>query len=177
MESPTTEGENPSSDRDAVDAILKLADASWRDFDSRRSHEIKVSFALWTALALLAGIVLKGDVKLSVDSLQFILLAGILLGIWVVYSFIWTPGLRERQVRNLESAHFYWDRAEDILARSLPRSVWQDNSPRLKWGEAERASLGQAKSGRSLKHWSHGSQFLMTTFLMLLVIWCVWVRN
>ena len=55
---------NNSFPKEAVEAIFKLADASWQDFDSRRSDEWKITFGLWTVLALFAGGVIKGEVKL-----------------------------------------------------------------------------------------------------------------
>ena len=165
MEPPANEKDTTSLGPHAVDAVLKLADASWRDFDARRRDEWKVNFGLWTALAVFAGVVLKGDVRLQLNSLQFVTLAAILAGIWVVYTFMWTRGLRERQIRSLKSAHFYWDRAEDIVAQSLPKNVSLDNSPRR--------SGGQAQGDRLWMHWSHGSQILVTTCFILLDLWCV----
>jgi len=39
------------SPKDRIDTLLALADASWRDFDTRRAFEWKVSIGLWTAEA------------------------------------------------------------------------------------------------------------------------------
>lgn len=51
--------ENGKFPKDAVEATFKQADASWREFELRQSYEWKVSFGLWSVLALLAGAVVK----------------------------------------------------------------------------------------------------------------------
>jgi hypothetical protein len=169
VEAPTTREAGNLPCRDAIDAVLKLADASWREFDPRRSDEWRVNFGLWTALALFAGVVLRGDLRFQVDRLQFVSLAVILAGIWVVYTFVWTRGLRERQVRSLDSAHFYRDRVEEIVAQNLPENVSLDGSPRRRGGRVHGAGLW--------RHWSHGSQIYMTTFLIVLDFWSIWIRR
>lgn len=162
-ENSTTDSSFP---KDAVEAIFKLANAMWRDFDSRRSYEWKVTFGLWTALGLFAAGVIKGDVKLPLGCGGFIVLVIIFGGIWLSYTLLWTPGLRKRQKLNLDSAHYYWNGVEKIVTRNQQEDMTLDNSPRFNYS-----------SDDTLLHWSHCSQIITTTLLMFLDFWCVWTKR
>jgi hypothetical protein len=56
--------EDTMPDKDKVEFLLKLADASWRDYNERRSIEWKVNFGLWAALGAFAALCFSGRLDL-----------------------------------------------------------------------------------------------------------------
>jgi hypothetical protein len=89
--------------------------------DARRGTEWKVSFGIWTALGAFAGLAFRGGHKLPLPALIFV--SVLLLAVGSLYTFIWTRGLRERQLRNLKTAHFFLDLGEDGLGIKSPRKT------------------------------------------------------
>ena len=59
------ESQPPARDSVRIETLLKLGEASWNSWDRRRSYEWKVSFGLWSALGLIAGAQLRGDLHPS----------------------------------------------------------------------------------------------------------------
>ncbi len=146
------------SPHDHIDALLRLADACWRDFDSRRTYEWKVNFGLWTGQALFAGLALRADTKFSITGWRIVEFSLILFFIVIVYSAVWSRGLRRRNRENMGDAHHYWDLAEQILGTQ---------STRLRRAVPKKPYL---------LNWAVASQVLITLLFTLLDFWCVWVR-
>jgi hypothetical protein len=150
-----TDAGRPTMDKDRIDNLFRLAEFSWRDFDTRRSYEWKVSFGLWTALGVLAGTSLRVDIHLP--SKWFTCIAGlILIIVCIVYTCCWTRGLYERQTRNQESAHAYLDIVEAQLKISSPRFIYQPPPPKSRF-----------------RSWTIGSQIAFTWLLATLAFFCI----
>jgi len=143
--------------KDRFDAYMRCAEASWKDMDARRVYEWKVSFGLWTALAVFAGFVLKGDVHLSPRLTTLISCFLVFLG--YVYINFWTTGLRDRQLRSHQTAHFFWDLAEDEL------------------GVASVRKKAQIPPVSLLRNWAHGSEIIITCVLIAVALLSMWVRT
>src|SRR2546427_728943 len=105
----------PLEPKDRLDAILKLADASWLSMDRRREFEWKVSFGLWTALAAFSGFMLRKEISLT-DRPQYIWGLGSLLSlIFILYVFLWLAGLSVRHKKDRRRAEEYWMMADEAL--------------------------------------------------------------
>jgi hypothetical protein len=144
-------------DKDRVDALLRLADVSWRAFDRRSSYEWKVSLALWSSLGLFAGAMLGGGVRvpLSHCARVGVTLGGVIL--WIAFVFTWTPQLYRRNQRDKVIADLIYFRVEDELGIS---------------GTQRRLATNETH----WFNWSHGFQILVTTLLMSLAIFSIYVK-
>jgi hypothetical protein len=139
--------------KDRVDALFKLADAAWHSFERRSSYEWQVSFALWSGLGLFAAYMLKGESHIihSYSTKMVVVVACILL--WFVYAQVWSKGLYVRNQWDKERADKFWGMVEREL----------DIPPRHSY------------PAESHWNWSHGTQIAITSFLMLLAIFAVFV--
>jgi hypothetical protein len=150
--------DNKGLDRDRLEILLKLADVSWRDMDTRRPTEWRANLALWGGLAIFSGLVLKGEA--TVPGLLKFVVAAILTGIVVVYTFWWTRWQYRRNWQDLRIANYFWDRVEDGLGVHSPRP---------------RSSDGPEPT-HFLWNWSRGSQVLITWLFLLAAIASVFGR-
>ena len=154
--------ENDMSDlapKDRTELLLKLADASWRDFDQRRSYEWKSNFALWTGLGILSGYLLSRTEPLSCLLAVFITVILSLIG--AIYGYLWTPHLRRRNREDQVAAHFYWgllDQAMGINSPNVRKQFAAESPVESHW-----------------KNWSHGSQIAFTFLFLIAAILAAWV--
>jgi len=131
--------------KDRLDVCLKLADAAWRDFDTRRAYEWKANFGLWAGLAGLAVLCLRGDVAIQGAWRTAVMAASIAVGL--VYVLLWTPGLHKRNRNDQAVAQSLWTQAAQIATLTRPH-------------EPEPTS--------TFKNWSHLSQIIITAILLIL---------
>lgn len=158
MRNQTTENGLSLPAKDRIDALLALADARWRDFNTRRSFEWKVTIGLWTAQALFATFVFRTNVK-SVSNSQIVFLGAIFAVIIYIYAFRWTKGIWESNEKNKQDARDYWKLADEALG--IP---------------SERYERDKTSADSFMSDFSNGSQVSMTVLLAVLDLWCVWVR-
>ena len=145
-------------DRDRLEILLKLAEAAWRDFDTRRPTEWRANLALWGALGLFSGFVLKGEA--TVPGHLKILVSVLLVTIGSVYTFWWTQGQYLRNWQDRKIADYFWDRVEDALKVRSPRPRYSDGSVPVHF----------------LKNWSRRSQVSITWLFVLMAIASVFGR-
>lgn len=130
--------------RDRLEILLKLADVAWRDFDTRRPTEWRANLALWGALGLFSGLVLKGEA--TVPGHLKVAVSVFLVAIGLVYTFWRTRGQYRRGWEDRNTANYFWDKAGEVL---------EVRSPRPRYSE----SLAPE---HFLKNWSRGSQVSIT---------------
>jgi len=140
-----------------IEALLKLQASSWRSMDHRRAYEWKVNFGLWTALGLIAGAQLRGDIALATHpwSLGIICLA--LLAVGWIYLFSWTKGLHGANAKDKDFAADYRRLVEKEIGSVLTDSP--ERYANQKWYEA----------------WSHRSQAGFTLLLIAIAILAAFV--
>ena len=63
-----TEKEIPPDKKAAADVMLGLFNRAWTNFHDRRAYEWKLSFGIWTALAIFAAFIFRGEVAWGVGS-------------------------------------------------------------------------------------------------------------
>ena len=56
-----------ATDYEKIKVLTNLSEACWKEYDTRRSYEWKVSFGLWTSIGLIAGFSLKEDIILNIN--------------------------------------------------------------------------------------------------------------
>jgi hypothetical protein len=115
-----------------LEGLLRLAEASWREADSRRSLEWKVSFGLWTGLGLVSGFLLTHHSQIlnCHPTVVCILAALFTLTIWLVYTCVWMRGNHHRNHRYQRRAHCYWRLAEERL-EITPRHTCEPEEEKL----------------------------------------------
>jgi hypothetical protein len=141
--------------KDRLDALFKLADASWHSFERRSSYEWKVSFALWSGLGLFAGAMLRGEAHISHPYYARMVVILICVAIWFVFALLWSPGLYSRNQQDKALADSFWIQVERELGIT-PRKLYP---PRSHW------------------NWSHGTQIAITSLLMILAISAVFISS
>src|SRR5262245_34687066 len=140
-------------DRDRVDALLKLADASWRDYNERRSIEWKVNFGLWAGLGALGGFVFQRE---SAPAPWISFTASTILAIaFLVYTWLWKAEIQKRNRLDLNNAAYYWAEIDKELNTQPP-------SPRR--------GTSMTEAWRP----THMSQTLITLLFVLLVVLALW---
>jgi hypothetical protein len=144
----TTVEQGDLSPKDEIETLLKLADSSWRDFDTRRSYEWKISFGLWVAIATLSGFAIKEGIVLSDWSIIFQLL------IAFFYAFIWSANLYDMNFKNQETARKFWKKAAEKTG--------------LNSEEAANLYESKQKSKLAILNWSHGSQIVITILFLVI---------
>jgi len=142
------------ADKDRIEALLKLAEASWRDYSARRSVEWKVNFALWAALGAFAGFLFQQKTALpAVPAIVTSVLFAIAL---LVYTFLWKVEVQNRNRRDLDAAQYYWAKVDKELDIPSPE-VRNRQQKTTRW----RAT--------------HLSQVIITVLFVLLALLAVWV--
>ena len=139
-------------DKDRVETLLKLADASWRDYNERRSIEWKANFGLWAGLGALGGFVFQRQSPLT--PWISVTASAILAIAFLVYTLLWKAQIQQRNSLDLNNAKYYWSEVDKELNTQPP-------SPR---------------SGDSADRWrpTHISQALITLLFVLLVALAMW---
>jgi hypothetical protein len=110
--------EDTMPDKDKVESLLKLADASWRDYNERRSIEWKVNFGLWAALGAFGGFVFQRDTPPP----QWVaLIASALLAVaFLIYTTLWKAEIQKRNRLDLNNARYYWTEVDTELGTKPP---------------------------------------------------------
>jgi hypothetical protein len=111
-----------------------LAEASRRDFDTRRSYEWEFNLALWNQPSqLVAGAMLKTEPPNHLSNLEWGFPTGIFAGFFVLYIYPWTRKLREWNFENTNLAEKYWSLVEVQVSKNHPevklRKPWDDKKP------------------------------------------------
>jgi len=145
-------------DIDRLEILLKLAEAAWRDFDTRRPTEWKANLALWGGLGLFSGFVLKGEAM--VPGHLKVVVSVVLVAIGLVYTFGWTRGQYHRNWQDRKIADYFWDRVEEALGVRSPRPRCSDSRA----------------PPHFLRNWSRGSQVLITWLFVLMAVASVFGR-
>jgi hypothetical protein len=144
--------EHTMPDKDKVEFLLKLADASWRDYNERRSIEWKVNFGLWAALGAFSGFVFQRQTR---PPAWVALIASALLAFaFLVYNTLWKAEIQKRNRLDLNNARYYWTEVDSELGTKPP--------------EVRRIDSGE--------HWrpTHQSQALITFLFVLLAVLALW---
>ena len=92
------------------DAILRLKKDCFDRSKSRRDMEWKMSIAIWTALGVLLGLLVKGEFQIETESLKN-MVGQILVAIGLIISFLhflWMKGAGKRTMNDHKfSIHHY----------------------------------------------------------------------
>jgi hypothetical protein len=141
-----------TSTNEKVDALFKLEECSWKEYDRRRTYEWQINFSLWTGLAVLTGFALGQEKSIPLPACTWI----IFLLFAIVY-VIFQYGLFISNRRDQDKRIFYMDCVRDNLGISLPEKLGTRPKTSSKW---------------LLLNWSHSSQ-IMITLLFLFLTWYV----
>ena len=140
-------------EKDKVEYLTRLADASWREYSERRSVEWKVNFGLWAALGTFAGFVFQQD---KIFPLWITIATSlILLCTFLIYTFLWKAEIQVRNSLDKKAAQDYWKKVDEMLNVKSP----------------EVRTRHEAKRGWRI---THLSQVAITILFLLLAILAVW---
>jgi len=118
-------------DTDRFDALMRLAEFRNTRIADRRSHEWKVTVALWALLA--AGII---ELRIPRSTPALAIFAIVLFGVVVAHAFLWVGDHWRQSKKDILISFFYTDRAQDhvllpaenILAvRGQAQQAWPRN--------------------------------------------------
>ncbi len=149
-------GKTELTSKEKADLLIKLAASEFWSHDTRRQYEWKVNLALWPALALYSGFMLKGEVALPVGSVGKWVVYGLLTAIFGVYVWPWSWGVQRRNKENIHWEMYYLGLADDQLG--VAPKEGSDLKPR-KWEDRP-----------FWKSWSHMSQIFFTFLLTVIAI-------
>jgi hypothetical protein len=144
--------EDTMPDKDKVESLLKLADASWRDYSERQTIEWKVNFGLWAALGAFGGFVFQ---RQTLPPQWVALIASALLAVaFLVYTTLWKAEIQKRNRLDLNNARYYWTEVDTELGTKPPE-------------------VRQIDSGKQWRP-THQSQALITFLFVLLAMLALW---
>jgi hypothetical protein len=130
-----------------IKLLTSFAESSWTEYDTRRSYEWKVNFALWASFGLIAGFSIKESYPLG-DWIWFIIAF-----IAVIY-IRWQLGLHNSSRHDQKKRHFYEEKIRLMMKIYLPDDLKKPPS---------------TSNENLFLNWSHGSQIFITiSFLVLL---------
>ena len=136
-------------DKDKAEALLKLADISWRNYSERRSIEWKINFGLWLALGSFAGFMLQHHPTAS-PNWWVALAISVLLGFtFPVYTFLWKAEVKARNRSDKRLVQYYLNKVNEELGVEPPVPTPQ-------------------------KAMTHLSQVILTFIFVLLAVLSVW---
>lgn len=142
------------TEKDRLDLFLKMAESSWKEYDTRRSYEWKINLALWAALGAIIGLSLK---ELSVDFSNYSTLILICMGSLSLVYIFWLRGLWKRNEHDQKKRHEFLQIVRSELGfKFTDRSLEERPGASGKW---------------IFNHWSLGTQAFVTIFLSLAVWW------
>ncbi len=120
-----------------------LREAAWRSFDARRAYEWKLSFGLWTALALTAGALISREPAKVLHANWSALVCTIAgAAVVVVVHMWWTHNCRLRNDRDRRLSYLFeermcagvgvdWEEVLKIFPVALARQQRSDESLRF----------------------------------------------
>jgi hypothetical protein len=142
-------------DKDKVEALLKLADISWRDYSERRSIEWKINFGLWLALGVFAGFMLQHP-TVSPHWWVKVAISVLLVFTFLVYTFLWKAEIKDRNLEDKAAAKHYQRLVETEFRIESPPPLRPPPPKGCGWPR------------------THLSQVLMTFLFLLLAVFAVW---
>jgi hypothetical protein len=149
----------PGMDNDEFNALMRLAEFRNSRIADRRSHEWKVTLALWALLA--AGML---QLKIPHHGVPRVLLVLGLLVIVTGHALFWVMNHWAASRRDIQTSFFYTDRAHDLAlpAEKLPSlQPWPRD---LTWREIWQASWREPRCWAQI-----GTTIVLTVGLALLV--------
>ncbi len=97
-------------DTDRFNALMRLAEFRNTRIADRRSHEWKVTVALWALLA--AGII---ELRISPSTPALAIFAIVLFGVVVAHAFLWVGDHWRQSKKDILISFFYTDRAHVLV--------------------------------------------------------------
>jgi hypothetical protein len=149
------------------DAVESLRQAAWESFDRRRAFEWKLSFGLWTALALSIAGLAAGQVTFKPDAVAERWFVSAIASIVVVLHGWWSLYLAQVNDADLRKSYIY--EREQRLALGI--------SERTKPGEdINRVITLMTGRGWFAKHGGHVTQVAITAILAAGAAALAWLR-
>jgi hypothetical protein len=146
-----------ATDYEKIEVLTNLSEACWKEYDTRRSYEWKVSFGLWTSIGLIAGFSLKEDIILNINVWWII---SILFVLATAYTW-WQYGLRISNARDQDKRHEYY--------KVIHESIGFTKKDIANLNEEIFKNRPRTSHSFIFFNWSHSSQLLITySFLLLL---------
>lgn len=148
----TNEQTNSSLSNEQADRLLKLADAAWNEFDTRRSYEWKVNLAIWPAFVIFSGFVWQ---KEGLNTTEQIVAQIFVVAMGAAYTF-WSYGHYKRNHEDQKTAAFY--------RHLIEKSVYTGYN-RFQRGAKRKDEVSFSDY---VKGWSRGPQLFITWLLVSL---------
>lgn len=134
--------------KERAETLLSLANSCWTEFDTRRSYEWKVSLGLWASLGLITGFLFQEDIKVSA---WYLVPIAVIFVSYVIFQYgIYKSNRQDQEKRFfyiLTEIHPLIGLTENDLFKGKPRASFRD----------------------FIFRWSHLSQILVTTALLVIL--------
>lgn len=103
-----------------LEALEKLRNGSWQDFDSLRNYEWKIAISIWTALIAFIAIILTGDgIKIPISS-QIVLIAAFVV---ILLHGLFIMGISDRLGHDRNKQFFFEDEIMEILQLKYSKKI------------------------------------------------------
>lgn len=123
------------------DAVFQLYQGCWQRIAERRSYEWKITLTLWTAFALLIGVLLTGEIVTAGRARWAVTIGVFGIGSLVVLAhgcYLWGVGLRHTADREMA---FHYERILQELSDACLGDGVQDSSEEVKATQMGAADL------------------------------------
>jgi hypothetical protein len=147
-----------------LEALEKLRNGSWQDYDTRRTYEWKIAISIWTAFAAFIALVLTGRINTS-SSLLIITI--VLIDLIIIY-------LHGNYIRGISRA-LNIDRKKQFLFEGEILSILNIKIPDELMKEIDVIIKQKGKREKfAFRHWSQGLQIGVTLILSFAAVIAVY---
>lgn len=147
-----------------LEALEKLRNVAWEEFNNRRIYEWKMSMGIWTALAAFIALILTGRVEISFN-FWHILIAALVIVIMVCIHFYFMHKLFESNSIARDKEFFFENVIMEILTIHYSSEL------------RDRIGKRQAAKDKCFLDWAHWVQLAVTLVLATLAFIAVYLMD
>lgn len=147
-------------DQKKLEVYMNLADSCWKEYDTRRSYEWKVSFGIWTALGIIIGFIIKEDIPFHYN--LYVVSVVVILFLLIVYFFyVFQKGIQNSNNYDQEKRHVY--------IKQFIHPLIDFDLTKIEEGKRKYFDRPESSKGNVFQAWSHLTQIVITAILAIVI--------